>query len=295
MPATGLPTLQPALAEDAVVRDAAERAFSDLARAWFDAAASPGRDAAHARRAQLRQVIDLGFADALPAPGAREAWPTAATVIRAQARAAAPIDMALLLATGERDASIAEDPEAYACGGAHAAPAEPCAAQALALGRALQICAALDAALELTLRYVQDRRQFGRPLAAFQVIQHSLAVAAEQAAAAAAATDLALVRMAREGCESPRLAALLDAAAVVLGRAVDVVYDACHQAHGAIGFTREYALHRHSLNLLRWRDHLHALRGGELRSAERLGDAALQAGGVWRMVTAIMKPGGLDD
>ena len=52
------------------------------------------------------------------------------------------------------------------------------------------------------------------------------------------------------------MATLLDAAAVVADRAVDVVYDICHQVHGAIGFTREYALHRHSLDLLRWRDAL---------------------------------------
>jgi alkylation response protein AidB-like acyl-CoA dehydrogenase len=87
------------------------------------------------------------------------------------------------------------------------------------------------------------------------------------------------------------MAALLDAAAVVAGRAVDVVYDVSHQVHGAIGFTQEYALHRHSLDLLRWRDHLQLLRGGELRCAERLGDAALEAGSLWRAVTSVMKPG----
>jgi alkylation response protein AidB-like acyl-CoA dehydrogenase len=98
--------------------------------------------------------------------------------------------------------------------------------------------------------------------------------------------------MVNEGAACTRLPALLDAASVVLGRSVDVIYDICHQVHGAIGFTREYALHRHSLDMLRWRDHLHLLRGGDTRCAERLGDAAIGAQGVWRSVTSTMKPSG---
>jgi acyl-CoA dehydrogenase len=282
-------TLQPVLAADALVEGAANRAFTDIAAAWFEGeAASGGRPGD--RAALLGKVVGLGFADALASPEARESWAAAAAIIRAQARSAAPIDMALLLATGNREASIAGDPERYDCA-APAASLEPQAAAALALGRCLQICAALQAAMELSLRYVQDRRQFGRPLAKFQAIQHTLAIAAEETAASGALTELALACAAREGCAGARLPALLDAAALVLGRAVEVVYDASHQVHGAIGFTREYALHRHSLNLLRWRDDLQRLRGGELPAAERLGDAALAARGVWRAVTALMQPG----
>ena len=289
--------LQPVLSADPVVQDAAGRAFADLAAGWFRSETSPSAGATHQQRRQtlLQAVIDLGFADALPSPEAREAWADAAVIVRAQARAAAPIDMAVLLVTGDRPASIAQDPELYECPASIDEPGNANAASALALGRCLQICAAMEAALDLSLQYVQDRKQFGRPLAKFQVIQHSLAIAAEEVAASAALTDLALACMAREGCTSARLPALLDAAAVVLGHAIDVVCDASHQVHGAIGFTREYALHRHSLNLLRWRDHLHLLRGGELRCAERLGDAALQAQGVWRTVTALMRSGDSHD
>ena len=286
-------SLQPVLAVDPMVHDAASRAFADLAADWFrsdtPSAADPARE--HKREALLQAVTGLGFADALPSPDARDAWADAAVIIRAQARSAAPIDMAMLLATGDRVASIAGDPAVYECTGAIATPANANAAVALALGRCLQICAAMQSALELSLRYVQDRKQFGRPLAKFQAIQHGLAIAAEEVAASAAITDLALACMAREGCASARLPALLDAASLVAGHGVDVIYDICHQVHGAIGFTREYALHRHSLNLLRWRDHLHLLRGGELRCAERLGDVALGAGGVWPAVTNLMQRG----
>lgn len=277
--------LQPAVAVDPMVVDAAARAFDDLAAKWFAGEPTPEK-----RAALLQAVVDLGFADALPAPDGRTAWLDAAAILRAQARAAAPIDMALLLATGERDASIAYDPGRYACGASAPAPADGPAAAALALGRCLQITGAMEAALDLSVQYVQDRKQFGQPLAKFQAIQHSLAIAAEEIAACTTITDLALACAARESIAGARMTALLDAAAVVADRAVDVVYDVCHQVHGAIGFTREYALHRHSLDLLRWRDALVLLRGGELRAAERLGDAALDAGGVWRAVTAVMKP-----
>ncbi|MDX1377163.1 MAG: acyl-CoA dehydrogenase family protein, partial [Burkholderiales bacterium] len=248
-----------------------------------------GEPRAEKRNALLQAVIELGFADALPGTDAREAWLDAAAILRAQARGAAPVDMARLLVTGDRAGSIAYDPGRYACAAAAPALADD-KASALALARALQITGAMQAALELSVQYVQDRRQFGQPLARFQAIQHSLAIAAEEIAACTTITDLALACAAREGIGAARLAALLDATAVVANRAVDVVYDVCHQVHGAIGFTREYALHRHSLDLLRWRDALVLLRGGELRAAERLGDRALAAGSVWRAVTALMKP-----
>ena len=295
MTASEVRALQPLLAADPMVRDAAERAFASLAERWFRPGGNAGPEAVSLRRSLLQSVIDLGFADALPAPGAPDGWPDAAVILRAQARSATPVDMALLLVTGDREAAIAEDPEGYRCGQSPVAPVDAASQLALALGRCLQICGAMEAALTLSLRYVQDRRQFGRPLSAFQAIQHSLAIAAEEAAATSAATDLAVACMAREGGTSARLPALVDAASLVAGHAVDVVYDACHQVHGAIGFTREYALHRHTLDLLRWRDHLQVLRGGELASAERLGDAVLQASGVWRAVTGLMNFGDAHD
>ncbi len=203
--------------------------------------------------------------------------------------------MALLLVTGDRAGSIAQLPGVYACAASADAPGSPAALAALSLGRCLQIGAAMEAALDLSLQYVQDRKQFGQPLAKFQAIQQSLALAAEEVAACNSIADLALAHAAREGILAARMPALLDAATVVLGGGVDVVYDVCHQVHGAIGFTQEYALHRHSLDVLRWRDHLQLLRGGELCCAERLGDAALEAGSLWRAVTSVMKPGDSHD
>jgi hypothetical protein len=266
---------------DTLVHDAATRAFADLARDWLSV--DSGRDGL------LAAVEQLGFADALPSPDDRDAWPAAAAIIQAQARSATPIDMALLLATGDRAGSISQS-RVYDCARSAAAPDSPAALAALSLGRCLQISAAMQAALDLSLQYVQDRKQFGQPLAKFQVIQHGLALAAEEVAACGAISDLALACAVRDGIQTARMSALLDAAAVVVGQSVDVVYDVCHQVHGAIGFTQEYPLHRHSIDFLRWRDHLQLLRGGELRCAERLGDAAFEQGSVWRAVTSLMKP-----
>ena len=189
--------------------------------------------------------------------------------------------MALLLVTADRAGCIAPRQSPYRPAHVGLPAYSPDIIRALALGRALQIGAAMEAALELSIVYVQDRKQFGQALARFQAIQHGLALAAEETAACQAVSELALAGAAREGLGTP----------LVCGRGVDVVYDICHQVHGAIGYTREYALHRHSLDLLFWRDQLMALRGGELRAAERLGEAALGAGSLWRSVTDLMKPG----
>jgi alkylation response protein AidB-like acyl-CoA dehydrogenase len=89
-------------------------------------------------------------------------------------------------------------------------------------------------ALDLTVRYVKERRQFGQPLGNFQAIQHRLAECAQ------------LVR----GCRSLALRAAWQddgrsAATACLHAqeaARQVIHD-CHQFHGAMGLTLEYPLH----------------------------------------------------
>ena len=275
--------LTPVLELDPLVHEAATRAFGELAREWFSRRIP--------REALLAAVEKLGFVDALPSADGRDAWAAAAAIIRAQARSAVPVDMALLLVTGDRPGSIAHSPTAYVCVESADRSILPAERAALSLGRCLQMVAAMAASLELSLQYVRDRKQFGQPLSKFQAIQHSLAVAAEEVAACGAIVDRTLACAAREDILSDRTSSLLDAAAVVASGAVEVVYEVCHQVHGAIGFTQEYPLHRHSLDLLRWRDHLTRLRGGDLRCAERLGDRALANGSVWQTVTSLMNLG----
>lgn len=117
-----------------------------------------------------------------------------------------------------------------------------------ALARAAQMAGAVDRALELSVQYVLERRQFGRPLAAFQAVQQALAVLAGHAAAAAMAAKIAFRAMDR-GEASVEIAA----AKIVCGEAAGAAANLAHQAHGAMGFTREYPLQYSTRRLWSWR------------------------------------------
>ncbi|MEZ5657488.1 MAG: acyl-CoA dehydrogenase family protein [Burkholderiaceae bacterium] len=278
--------LQALAQPDPTLAGAVERAMTDLGTAWAEVDAIAADDARDARRREIRdQIASLGFADVLAQADDRDAWPDCAAVLRAAAAAAVPVDMALWIVTGDAQAAIADDPVRWH--GESLRPAlDPARRAALSLARSLQIVAAMQAALDLSIGYVQDRVQFGRALAKFQAIQHSLAVAAEHAACAGAGTDLALATACRTGIASDTTLALIDAAAVVIDEAVDQVYDVAHQVHGAIGFTREYALHRHTIDMQRWRESLMHLGGHD--AALRLGDRVVGGGRLWGEVTGLM-------
>src|SRR5690606_35162489 len=55
-----------------------------------------------------------------------------------------------------------------------------------ALARSVQMAGALEAAMDVALRYSGERVQFGRPIAKFQAVQHMLATMAGQVASARA-------------------------------------------------------------------------------------------------------------
>src|SRR5690606_38727066 len=61
-----------------------------------------------------------------------------------------------------------------------------------ALARSVQMAGALEAAMDVALRYSGERVQFGRPIAKFQAVQHMLATMAGQVASARAAADQAV-------------------------------------------------------------------------------------------------------
>lgn len=94
----------------------------------------------------------------------------------------------------------------------------------------------LDRAIGLTIEYVRDRHQFGRPLAAFQAVQFQLTEAEVERAGVEELAKYALWSVA-----TGREDALVDALALRLAavRAADVVFRIGHQLHGAIGFCDE--------------------------------------------------------
>lgn len=281
--------LHPVMQADALIADAARRAFGDQAKAYFEKATDDVAQNKALREYALREIADLGFCDALESPDNASAWPDAAALIRAQAYSGLPVDMVHILVGQDTAAAIAREAGTYEAAPVPAAVERdlPAGSALFALGRCLQLGSAMEAAIDLSLQYVQDRKQFGRALSAFQAIQHSLAIAAEDLAAATASTDLALSALVTGG-QSARFVHLLRSAAVVNAGAVTRVYEVTHLVHGAIGFTSEYALHHHTLDMLQWRNDVQTLLGSEAGCARLLGDQAVAHGGVWAGVTGLM-------
>jgi len=134
--------------------------------------------------------------------------------------------------------------------------------QAGALARAAQIAGALEFVLAQSVQYANDRAQFGRPIGKFQAVQQELARLAGEVAASIAAVDMAC-RAAERGDGGFEIAA----AKLRTSEAASAAAAIGHQAHGAIGFTYEHALHFATRRLWSWRAEF----GSETAWAERLG------------------------
>lgn len=145
--------------------------------------------------------------------------------------------------------------------------------------RAFQIAGALEAALELTLEHTATRVQFGKPLQKNQVVQHELAKLAGELACTTAAASLAAEALARGDVLGVAAGTLRAREAAGNGAGIAT------QMHGAIGFTREHALHLYTTSLWTWRDEF----GGPVSWGKLLGKAAVDAGadGYWPMVTEL--------
>lgn len=159
------------------------------------------------------------------------------------------------------------------------APLPHCPLAEGAAVRAFQIAGALEAALDLTLEHTATRIQFGKPLQKNQVVQHELAKLAGELACATAAASLAAEALARGDMLGVAAGTIRAREAAGNGAAIAT------QMHGAIGFTREHALHLFTTSLWTWRDEF----GGQVFWAKMLGAAALEAGGegYWPMVTSL--------
>ena len=146
-----------------------------------------------------------------------------------------------------------------------------------ALGRTALMAGAISAIAAMTLRYSNQREQFGRPIGRFQAVQAHLVTIHQQATVVASALDgaVAAAELGRGGFE-------IACAKILADRAVQLVTAAAHQTHGAIGMTKEYPLHYLTRRLWAWRDEA----GGHKRWANGLG-AALIANGPDALYPAI--------
>lgn len=149
-----------------------------------------------------------------------------------------------------------------------------------ALIRAVQIAGALERTLDHCLTWVNDRVQFGRPIARFQAIQHAMAQLASETAAARATVDLAV---GRSPTEADRLAVAI--AKSRTGEAAGKAAAIAHAAFGAMGFTREHLLHYTTRRLWAWRDDF----GGEQVWQAEIGRHVAAGGGrqLWATLTAL--------
>jgi alkylation response protein AidB-like acyl-CoA dehydrogenase len=117
-----------------------------------------------------------------------------------------------------------------------------------ALTRVVLAAGALDELSRLTVEYTNDRKQFGKPIAAFQAVQLHVVTAAQASVRLAMAAELAA-----KAVEAGDGRFEVAAAKVLAEAAVDEATRAAHQAHGAMGVTREYPLHHLSRRLWSWR------------------------------------------
>jgi 3-oxocholest-4-en-26-oyl-CoA dehydrogenase beta subunit len=100
-----------------------------------------------------------------------------------------------------------------------------------------------DAVLEMTVRYVGEREQFGAKLGTFQAVQQMVAEMAIELEGARHVTRQALWRLAHERAAGREVAI----AKAWTGRAYREITLLAHQLHGGAGYVVEHELHRHSL------------------------------------------------
>jgi acyl-CoA dehydrogenase len=166
----------------------------------------------------------------------------------------------------------------------HVAPSDVSALDLRAMGAAMrsqQIAGCLSRVTAMSVRYAQERIQFGRPIGKFQAIQQNLALLAAQTAAANAVADLAAEAVIESGTELLAVAC----AKIRCGEAASIAAPIAHQIHGAFGFTYEHSLHFYTKRLLAWREEF----GNEIEWSTRIGQAMIRNGAdrLWSGITEI--------
>ncbi|MBF6570360.1 MAG: acyl-CoA dehydrogenase [Candidatus Binataceae bacterium] len=190
---------------------------------------------------------------------------------------AAAITPGVNLAAEPRDTLEFSNAQPIAIGGAADREQMLCRCAAV---RALQMAEAAARALEISVEYAGQRKQFGKPIGGFQAIQHQLAAAAGEVASARVAAQQAYFALAAGQN-------VVFACAIAKARANDAagtVARIAHQVHGAIGFTQEYQLHRFTRRIQSWRGEF----GASALWNRRLGELVLGAPGrtLWSIVAS---------
>lgn len=152
-----------------------------------------------------------------------------------------------------------------------------------ALVRGVQVSAALDRILEMSIAHTSERVQFGRSLAKFQAVQILVADMAAETALARAAVEAAVGEAVRSDWTAANLGFLVAVARSCAGHAASVVVRNAHQVHGAIGTTREHRLHEFTQAALAWRSEYGSVHHWDNEIAGAA--AAVGRDGLWALVT----------
>ncbi len=105
---------------------------------------------------------------------------------------------------------------------------------------AAEAVGAMEAATNLTVEYLKTRKQFGRPIGSFQVLQHR---AAEMMVALEEARSMAmLAAMVVQEPDAAERRRQISGVKVQIGRSARYVGQQSIQLHGGIGMTMEYAV-----------------------------------------------------
>ena len=112
------------------------------------------------------------------------------------------------------------------------------ALQRAVAGKCAEMLGGADAVLEMTVEYVKQRTQFGRPVGSFQAVQHHCANMATDVEGSRNLVYQAAWRIV-EGGPVDREVSMAKA---WMSGAYERVCATAHQSHGAIGFTKEHDL-----------------------------------------------------
>jgi alkylation response protein AidB-like acyl-CoA dehydrogenase len=145
-------------------------------------------------------------------------------------RADADVQEFVTIDSTRRFATVAGDGEALGAG----------AADRIRAAIAAEVVGVCQRALEMTLEYVKDRKQFGVPVGSFQAVGHRCAQMLLHTESARSAAYFAAWAADADADRLPEAGALAAAATADGGREVTA---SAIQAHGGIGFTWEADVH----------------------------------------------------
>lgn len=146
------------------------------------------------------------------------------------------------------------------------------------LSRIAMMAGAMEMIMELSVRYVKEREQFGRPIHRFQLVQQHLAALAGETVITLSAMNNAI-----EAYDEGQFVRELAYARIRVNEAAGKVAKVAHQAHGAIGVTYEHSLHQYTRRLWAWREEY----GNETVWLEKMATYLLDSPdeGLWETMT----------